>query len=394
MPSVTILCDEDAYYQYTSEEQLERLRGFADVEWLACQAASKPQPMVEGVNVMPLSVSSGRGPVAIHGGNHGYGAAGELIVGDGQDPVTELVRRLAGADAVVLAGLGPYLSAEVLQQLPNLRMIGDVEGDRFANRIDTDAAFAAGVTIVDTTQGTSYPVSEWALALALIALKNAGSDFRQMISGTDMTPGRGPKSRSNNTLGREDLWGKSVGLIGCGFMGRRLLQLLKPFQCRVFVFDPYLPPEAADMLGFTQTSLDNVMGMDVVISLVPQTPGTDKLIGRKEIALMKPGCAFVNVSRGAVVDTEALVERLEKGDISAGLDVFDPEPIPAGHPITLLPNVFLSPHSASRTTGGGKMVCRCSTTIHLHAAFTATSRTLSSVLPARFYTRLICNYAC
>jgi phosphoglycerate dehydrogenase-like enzyme len=71
----------------------------------------------------------------------------------------------------------------------------------------------------------------------------------------------------------------------------------------VFVYDPYLPAEAADMLGFTQTSLDNVMGMDVVISLVPQTPKTDKLIGRKEIGLMKPGAAFVNVSRGAVVDT-------------------------------------------------------------------------------------------
>ena len=93
--------------------------------------------------------------------------------------------------------------------------------------------------------------------------------------------------------------------------------------------------------------------VDVVISLVPQTPATDKLIGAKEIALLKPGAAFVNVSRGAVVDTDALVARLEKGDISAGLDVFDPEPVPFDHPITKLPNVFLSPHSASRTRGGG-----------------------------------------
>jgi phosphoglycerate dehydrogenase-like enzyme len=92
-----------------------------------------------------------------------------------------------------------------------------------------------------------------------------------------------------------------VGLIGCGFIGRRLLELLRPFQTEVFVFDPYLPPEAADMLGFTQTSLEAVMGMDVVISLVPQTPKTDKLIGAKEIALLKPGAAFVNVSH-AIAD--------------------------------------------------------------------------------------------
>ena len=71
------------------------------------------------------------------------------------------------------------------------------------------------------------------------------------------------------------------------------------------------------MLGFTQTTLERVMGMDVVISLVPQTPATDKLIGAKEIALLKPGAAFVNVSRGAVVDTDALVARLEKGPPAA-----------------------------------------------------------------------------
>eukprot|EP01052_Picozoa_sp_SAG31_P024276 SAG31_NODE_2054_length_6549_cov_33.997830_6_plen_77_part_00 len=67
------------------------------------------------------------------------------------------------------------------------------------------------------------------------------------------------------------------------------------------------------MLNFTQTSLDRVMEMDVVISLVPQTPKTDKLISAEMIELMKPGCAFVNVSRGAVVDTDALVKRLQRG---------------------------------------------------------------------------------
>ena len=210
-----------------------------------------------------------------------------------------------------MAPNGPRITEEMLEQLPELRMIGDLEGDRFANRIDMDAAFARGIPVVDTTQGTSYPVSEWALGLTLIALKNAGADFRAMTGGEGFDRGKG------GNLGQEDLWGKDVGLVGCGFMGRRLLELLRPFQTNVFVYDPYLPAETADMLGFTQTTLERVMGMDVVISLVPQTPATDKLIGAKEIALLKPGAAFVNVSRGAVVDTDALVARLEKGPPAA-----------------------------------------------------------------------------
>jgi phosphoglycerate dehydrogenase-like enzyme len=303
-PRVVIMCSREAFGKYTSEPELRRLRSFAHVEHVECRAVAQPAPMQEGLNVMPLSMGSGRGAVAINGGHQGYGAAGEVVVAPGQDPEAATVGHLQGAAGVILAGHAPFLSASILAQLSprTLRLIGDMEGDRFANRIDMDAAVERGITVSDTTQGTSYPVSEWALALALIALKNAGRDFRQMIGGGsgpgDMTPGRDPHV---DTLGREDLWGKSVGLIGCGFIGRRLLELLRPFQTEVFVFDPYLPPEAADMLGFTQTSLEAVMGMDVVISLVPQTPKTDKLIGAKEIALLKPGAAFVNVSH-AIAD--------------------------------------------------------------------------------------------
>lgn len=339
------MCDQSAWKRYPHQRDLDRLASFAQVVYVPCQAVASPDPVKEGVNAMPKSSTPGRGVVAINGGHVGYGAAGE-IVAEG-DKTAATVAALADADVVIVAPGAPRITGEMLSKLPQLRMIGDLEGDRFANRVDVEDAFGRGIAVVDTTQGTSYPVSEWALALAMIALKNAGADFRRMISGEH------PEKRGTTELGQEDLWGKDVGLIGCGFMGRRLLDLLKPFQCSVYVYDPYLPSEAADMLGFTQTSLEKVMTMDVVISLVPQTPATDKLIGAEQIALMKPGAAFVNVSRGAVVDTDALVARLQKGDISAGLDVFDPEPVPPDHPITKLPNVFLSPHSASRTRGGG-----------------------------------------
>jgi phosphoglycerate dehydrogenase-like enzyme len=88
---------------------------------------------------------------------------------------------------------------------------------------------------------------------------------------------------------------------------------------------------------------------DVVISLVPITPGTRGMLGRREFGLLKPGSVFVNVSRGAVVQTGALIERLSAGDVIACLDVFDPEPIPADSPVRTMPNVFLSPHIAGTT---------------------------------------------
>jgi len=83
---------------------------------------------------------------------------------------------------------------------------------------------------------------------------------------------------------------------------------------------------------------------DVIVCLAPLTPGTRGMIGSRELTLIRPRSVLVSVSRGPIIDSAALVARLQQGDIFAGLDVFDPEPIPANHPITQLPNVFLSPH--------------------------------------------------
>lgn len=147
-----------------------------------------------------------------------------------------------------------------------------------------------------------------------------------------------------------ELTGRTVGLIGCGHIGRRLLDFLKPFHCRVLVHDPYIPRELADAYGFDLTTLDNVLSLpEVVVCLAPLTPRTRGIIGPREIALMKPGVVFVNVSRGAIVQSAALVERLKIGDMIASLDVFDPEPIPVGSPVRQMENVFLSPHIAGVT---------------------------------------------
>jgi phosphoglycerate dehydrogenase-like enzyme len=110
----------------------------------------------------------------------------------------------------------------------------------------------------------------------------------------------------------------------------------------------------ADVYGFVLTSLEVVLCQsDVIVSLVPLTPRTRHMIGERELELVQPGAAIVNVSRGAVIDSDALVAGLRHGDVTAALDVFDPEPIPPGHPIRKLPNVFLTPHIAGVSAANG-----------------------------------------
>ncbi|TDT14916.1 phosphoglycerate dehydrogenase-like enzyme [Ilumatobacter fluminis] len=255
-------------------------------------------------------------------------------------------------DALIVCHGSPRITAEVMDRAPHLKLIGELEGDRFAQRIDVEEASRRGVAVVDTTHGSSYPVAEWALGLTLVGLNNAGSLFRRLISGEEIFASRAERE-ADPVYRYGELTGKRVGLIGCGYIGRRLIELLRPFQVDLYVHDPYVPNEIADIYDLTLTSLEQVLtGCDVVICLVPLTPGTKGLLGRKELGMLRSGAVLVNVSRGAVIDTSALIDRLREGDVIACLDVFDPEPIPADSPVRSMHNVFLTPHIAGVTAAG------------------------------------------
>jgi phosphoglycerate dehydrogenase-like enzyme len=272
----------------------------------------------------------------------------------GPPPSDDLTRArltefVPGLDALIVSHGCPRVDDEVLAAAPSLRLVGDLHGDRFAQRIDVAAARRRGVWAVDTTNASSDPVAEWALALILIGLRNAGALFRQLVAGELLWPDRTVFERDPGYRNGE-LTGKTVGIIACGHIGRRLLRLLAPFGVRVLVYDPYAPGALAEIYDVTVTSLHRVMsGSDVVVCLAPLTSRTRGMIGAAEIAALRPGSVFVNVSRGAVVDSAALTARLRGGDVIACLDVWDPEPVPAGAEIRDLPNVFLSPHIAGVT---------------------------------------------
>ena len=309
-PKILFAFSQQVWDGFVDPVELARLETFADWQWVPCE-----------------------------GGGSTYFRAHE-------DPATSetLRNQIGDADVLIVCHGAPFIDGAILDAAPKLRLIGELEGDRFAGRIDLEAAWARNIRTVDVTNGSSYPVSEWALGLILVSMHNGGAHFRRIIAGESTRE----VTKGIQMPGR--LMGKRVGFIGCGHMGRLLLKLLRPFQVEAWVYDPYLPRELAEALGFVQTTLDNVLAQcDVVVCLVPLTPKTQGMIGARELDLIRAGAVFVNVSRGAVVDSAALIARLKRGDIIAGLDVFDPEPIPPDSEIIHLPNVFLSPHIGAHT---------------------------------------------
>jgi D-3-phosphoglycerate dehydrogenase len=268
----------------------------------------------------------------------------------GDEPSRQrLIEFASSLDALVLSYGAPRVDDEVFAAAARLRFVGDTHGDRFADRIDVAAAARRGVFVVDTTNASSDPVAEWALALMLIGLRNAGALFRRLIAGEVLWVDRTPFLTDPGYLGGE-LRGKTVGLVALGRIGVELVRLLAPIGVTVLAYDPYAPSALAASLDVELTSLDVLMQhSDVVVNLVPLTAETQGLIGAPLIDAMHPGAVFVNVSRGAVVDTTALIARLERGDLIACLDVVDPEPLPPDSPLRGMPNVFLSPHIAGVT---------------------------------------------
>lgn len=269
------------------------------------------------------------------------------------DVVAEFAEFAASVDALIVNHGAPRVTAEILDRAPSVKLVGELEGDRFAQRIDVEACIARGVKAVDTTHASSLPVSEWALAMMLMGLKNVGAHYRHLISDEEWgTPAQRQSAPAFQMMG--DLTGRTVGLIGGGNIARRLIELLEPFRVEILVHDPYLPREVAAALNFTMTTMDKVLSVpDVVVCLVPHTPATEGMLGPREFDLIRPGAVFVNVSRGQVMQTHALVDRLSRGDIYACLDVFNPEPVPTDSPVRNMWNAFLTPHIASTTDGTG-----------------------------------------
>jgi D-3-phosphoglycerate dehydrogenase len=191
--------------------------------------------------------------------------------------------------------------------------------------------------VTNTPGYSSVAVSEMALSLMLAVAHKIAQNDRNIRTGG--------WARAYSA----QLYGKTLGVIGTGNIGRRMVRLGQAIGMKVIAWTLHPSPERAREYGVVFVTLEELMHQSDVISIhVPGLTQTDKLIGKRELALMKPGAILINTARGSVVDEPALVKALHNGMIAgAGLDVFTSEPLSLDHPLRSIETVVLSPHTAA-----------------------------------------------
>ncbi|MFF4622815.1 hydroxyacid dehydrogenase [Nonomuraea jabiensis] len=258
-----------------------------------------------------------------------------LVVRDFADPA--LAAALAETEVLITGWGCPHIDADVLTAMPRLRTVLHAAGS--VRHLIGEAFWRRGLAISSAAQANALPVAEYALSAILLAGKAAFTLSQRYRLDQDR-----PGATDIAALGN---LGRRVGVIGASRVGRRLLELLQPFDLEVSLHDPYVDDATAVALGAVPLPLDDLLrGSDIVTLHAPDTAETYRMLDRARLALIPDGGVLVNTARGNLVDHEALTDELVSGRISAILDVTEPEPLPAGSPLFHLPNVFLTPHIA------------------------------------------------
>jgi D-3-phosphoglycerate dehydrogenase len=245
-----------------------------------------------------------------------------------------LIEAARDVDIIVSDRLAPG-TPQVFESLPNLAVFMRCAVD--IRNIDVEAASKAGTLVVRCSSGYNEAVAEVAIGLVLTLARRIHIGDRLYKEGQAIQP---------MILGRQ-LHGASIGIIGFGNIGKRIGDLAIAFGMKVHAFDPYIRIVNGCV---AQTTFDGVLACDFVVCAAYATPETERMMNRAAFAKMRPDAFFVNISRGILVDEEALHEALVSGTIAgAGLDVglgHDQQPDPA---IAALPNVVAVPHVAGLT---------------------------------------------
>ena len=274
-------------------------------------------------------------------------------------PVSDVVLKLLGGRCELLpwetARLGnpgtidaiytyghPTVDAKMLDHLRGVRLISNFGVG--VDHIDVAAATARGIPVGNTPGILDGATADLAFALILAV-------GRRVVEGDRYA--RGPeflKYDPSLMLGRE-IHGSTLGIIGMGRIGEQVAKRARGFDMTVLYHNRNRKPNAEAALGVRYVKREELLAAaDYVVLTVPLTPETRGLIGRAELAMMKPTASLINVARGAVVDIIAIAEALSAKRIhAAALDVTDPEPLPRDHPILKLNNIIITPHLGSAT---------------------------------------------
>ncbi|MEU8541736.1 hydroxyacid dehydrogenase [Streptomyces sp. NPDC048717] len=284
----------------------------------------------------------------------GPGVAERLLTGAHRDRLAALTRTDPHLVAHDLAAPGPRaadalaeaeilftcwgatpLTAEVLARAPRLTSVVHAAGS--VKHHVTDACWERGITVTSAAAANALPVAEYTVAAILFAGKRVLRSARQYAELRTEQPWADECAAWGN-------YRRTVGIVGASRIGRRVLDLLRPFDLEVLLYDPYMtaPPPGVELVG-----LDELCARSSIVSVhAPRLPATYRMIGAAQLAAMPDGATLVNTSRGSLVDEDALLPHLVSGRLHAVLDVTDPEVPAPDSPLYTLPNVLLTPHVA------------------------------------------------
>lgn len=232
----------------------------------------------------------------------------------------------------------PRLDASALAALPRLRTVIHAAGT--VKAMVTDECRRRGIRVSSGAAANALPVAEHTVAMILLANKRTlwmARRYRELRSAW----------RSSEIPRDIGNYHKTVGIVGASRIGRRVIELLRPFDLYVLLSDPYVDAQEARRLGVELVDLDALCERSDVVSLhAPALPGTKAMMNGPRLAAMRDGATLINTARGMLIDNTALMRELRTGRINAVLDTADPEILHDESPLYELPNVVLTPHIA------------------------------------------------
>lgn len=251
-----------------------------------------------------------------------------------------LIPLMDGVDGVVVR-VKARITDQLLAHAPDLRVVAR-HGIGLDN-VDVEACTRRGIWVVYRPLAATEAVAEHAVGLILAMAKGIAASDRAMRAGEFDAP--------RHEIVGEELYGKTLGIIGFGRIGQRVAQICQSaFGMPILYADVIPQVEGAARLKAERLSIDDLLSRSDFVSLhLPLTSESHHVIDGRALARMRQGAMLINTSRGSVVDEQALIRALQTGRITAGLDVYEEEPLPANSVLRVLPNVVLTPHSASHT---------------------------------------------
>lgn len=252
---------------------------------------------------------------------------------------TDEARRVLAQTELLITGWGcPPLDESVLAAAPRLRAVAHTAGSVRGHI--TEACWDRGIEVSSAAAANALPVAEYTLAMILLSGKRVLESARAYSAERARTDWLHPDPGRGN-------YRRTVGICSASLTGRRVIELLRPHDLRVLLYDPYVTPEEAGALGVLPVTLHELFASSDVVSIhTPLLPATRGLVSRELLAALRPDATLVNTARGAVLDQDALTEAVLGGRIRAVLDVTEPEVLPREHPLWDCENALITPHVA------------------------------------------------